>query len=404
MELRLMQRFAASIAIAFLTACATSSPVTPAPSLSSFIEERIATPPFQHALWAILIEESDGRVLYERNSHVLVMPASNRKMFTAATAISCLGETTRLETTLLVDGDDIVLRGGGDPSMGAWRYGREGDLDELAAAVRQRGIRTVRDVIADPSRFDRVTLPGGWKLGNLLRPYSAPVDAIAWRENDIDDNAPPEPALLAAMLLRDALVDAGIEVRGSARLDVTPRPQATRIAKLQSPELRILLAHFLKDSDNLYGEMFLKQLAPAPASYDAAFAIERRFLSEEAGLDPDEFSFYDGSGLAPDNLITASSAVKILRWMNHPYRASYWWTALTTPGEGGTLHRRLGGLEQRFRGKTGTINGVNALSGIVKCNDGKTRYVSVIANHHTGASSDATKIIDAIVQKVAAIE
>jgi serine-type D-Ala-D-Ala carboxypeptidase/endopeptidase (penicillin-binding protein 4) len=399
-----MQRIAASIAIAFLTACATSSPVTPDASLASFVEERIATPPFQHALWAVLIEESDGRVLYEHNAHTLVMPASNRKMFTAATALSCLGETTRLETTLLLDGDDVVLRGGGDPSMGAWRYGREGDLNELAAAVRQRGIRSVRDVIADPSRFDRVTLPGGWKLGNLLRPYSAPVDAIAWRENDIDDSAPSEPALLAAMILRDALVDAGIDVRGTARLDVTPRPQATQIAKLESPELRILLAHFLKTSDNLYGEMFLKQLAPAPASYDAAFAIERRFLSEEAGLDPDEFSFYDGSGLAPDNLITASSAVTILRWMNHPYRASYWWTVLTTPGEEGTLHWRLAGLEQRFRGKTGTINGVNALSGFVICRDGKTRYVSVIANHHTGASSDATKIIDAIVQKVAAIE
>lgn len=402
MELRLIRRAIPALICVALLSCATTTAKAPA-SLASFIEEQIVLPPFDHALWAVLVEESDGRVLYERNAHVLVMPASNRKMFTAAAAASCIGPSTRLRTTLLLDGQDVVLRGGADPSLGSERYGRENDLAAFAAVVKQRGIRSVRDVVADPSRFDRVTLPGGWKLGNLLRPYSAPVDAIAWRENDINDTAPAEPALLAAMTLRDALVEAGVEVLGRARLDIAARPDATELASVESPELAFLLATVLKNSNNLYAEMLLKQLAPAPANYDVAFDVERHFLAEEAGLNPDEFRFADGSGLAPDNLITASSAIRILRWMNHPYRASLWWMVLATPGEDGTLRRRLSGLEQRFRGKTGTINGVNALSGIVLCQDGRTRYVSVIVNHHAGASSDAARIIDAIVQKVAAL-
>ena len=50
----------------------------------------------------------------------------------------------------------------------------------IAAAdlLVRRGVTRVRDVVADVSAFDRVTIPGSWKVGNLGSDYSAPVDAI----------------------------------------------------------------------------------------------------------------------------------------------------------------------------------------------------------------------------------
>jgi len=51
--------------------------------------------------------------------------------------------------------------------------------------------------------------------------------------------------------------------------------------------------------------------------------------------------------------------------MNAGGRDGLFWTILAAPDEEGTLHKRLLPLATRLRGKTGTIAGVNALSGIV---------------------------------------
>src|SRR5262249_3709109 len=118
-----------------------------------------------------------------------------------------------------------------------------------------------------------------------------------------------------------------------------------------------------------------------------------------------EFRFVDGSGLAPDDLVTPAAIVRVLRWMNEPSRRGMWWALLATPGEEGTLRRRLIDLAPRLRGKTGSIAGVNALSCIIVSSTGGTnggyRYVSVVLNHHTAETAEALHAIDAIVKAAA---
>jgi D-alanyl-D-alanine carboxypeptidase len=58
-------------------------------------------------------------------------------------------------------------------------------------------------------------------------------------------------------------------------------------------------------------------------------------------------------------------------------------------------------LEDRVRGKTGTINSVNALSGIIAMPGGRFRYFSIAVNHHIGDSDETVKVIDAIVERAA---
>ena len=408
---------------------------------------------FDHSLWGIVVEDEAGRRLYEKNAKRLFIPASNRKLFSGATAASCLGFEQQLATDVFLDGNDLVLRGGGDPSFGGrWTFDRDALFASVVAALRARGIEEIR-VVADVSAFDRITLPPQWEIEDIGSSYATPVDALAYNENVVgisvsdcaravvdtdplfvsavanvtcsDDrpsisidaannvtiagpmpshfhslNAISSPALYAAQALASALKHAGIAVRGTVRTNVAPRAYEQRIATILSPPMWQLLSVEMKPSQNLYAEMLYKDAGGG--AYDGAREAERRFLIAEVGIDPAEFRFVDGSGVSATNFVAPEAAVKLLRWMNHPARRAAWWLILATPGEEGTLHRRLTELAPRLRGKTGTLTGVNALSGIVTGAGGGTRYFTIFLNHHAATSDDAQRVIDAIAREIAA--
>lgn len=376
-----------------LTACATTT--APPPST-----DPVTTKPFDQALWSVLIEEDDGTVVYSHNADKLMIPASNRKLFAAATIANCLGPDTQLHTEVYRDGEDLVLKGDGDPSLGSWRYHREHDFDALAETLRGRGITRIRDLIVDVSSFDRVTIPGAWKVGNLGSDYSAAVDAITWGESELPgDRAAEDPALYAGQTLRDVLDLRGISVENVRVHAVGPRAWGEKVASLPSPFVAQLLTTILKNSHNLYAEMLFKRASNG--TYPASFELERALLTGEANIGANSFRFADASGLAPDNFVSSRASVQILRWMNHPARRGFWWPLLAQPNNEGTLRNRLKPLEERLRGKTGTINGVNALSGIVAMPGGRYRYFSIVVNHHIGDSGEAVRIIDRIVSLLA---
>jgi len=432
-------------------ACATAR----TQSLTRRIDDIRHRPQLAGAIWGIDVVDDAGRTVYARHETTLLIPASNRKLFNAATVASCEGLDRQIATELWRDGDDLVIRGGGDPSLGGrWAFDRDAVFAPFVAALHQRGIAEVRDVIADVSLFDRVTIPGTWKVGNLGSDYAVPTDALAYNENVVgivadhcaapvvvtdpafvpananvacgrgepsvrSDNANaiamignmPEhfqtlagigdPALYAAQALRDVLEHAGIRVTGKTTVNATPRSWQEQIAVIESPPLWQLLSVVLKPSQNLYAEMLFKGLSAQPASYEAAEDIERRFLTSEVGVATSDFRFVDGSGLSPDDLVTPRAIVTLLRWMNDSSRRAIWWMMLARPGDEGTLRRRLLPFADRMRGKTGSINGVNALSGILNMPDGGHRYFSIIINHNAGDSSEALKAIDAIVGEIA---
>ena len=378
--------------ILLLTGCSTTTP--PQPPLE------FEPGNFHNAFWSILIEEDDGRVLYALNPDKLTIPASNRKLFASAAIVSCLGADTKLSTEIWRDGEDLIVRGDGDPSLGSWRWERQEDFDLLAQDLHARGIDSVRDVVADVSLFDRVTIPGNWKYGNLGSDYAAPVDALAWGENEIPvDRSVPDAALHTATALREALLLRGVNVTRGVRVNVEPRTWQERVTAIPSPFVGELLRTVLKNSHNLYAEMLLKRMGGG--TYENAFAVERAFLLSEVKLEDGTFRFVDGSGLAPDDLLTPRAAIRLLRWMNHPARRAFWWSVLAQPNNEGTLRRRLVTLEDRVRAKTGTVNGVAALSGIIAMPDGGYRYFSVIVNHHIGDGDEAAKVIDSLVEAAA---
>jgi len=435
------------LALLLLAGCATAQQ-----PLAQKIDALTAK--FDHSLWGIVVEDEAGRRLYEKNAQRLFIPASNRKLFSGATAADCLGFERQLVTDVFFDGQDLVIRGGGDPSLGGrWTQDRDALFAPVIDALRARGVAAIAgDVVADVAAFDRITLPPQWEIEDVGSSYATPVDALAYNENVVgisvgdcarpvvdtdplfvsaaanvtcsDDrpsisidaannvtvtgpmpshfhslNAIASPALYAAQALASALKHAGIAVRG-VRINTAQRAWQNRIATILSPPMWQLLSVEMKPSQNLYAEMLYKDAGRG--AYDGAREAERRFLTTEVGIDPAEFRFVDGSGVSATNFVAPEAAVKLLRWMNHPARRGAWWLILATPGEEGTLHRRLTELAPRLRGKTGTLTGVNALSGIVTGSGGDTRYFTIFLNHHAATSDDAQRVIDAIAREIAA--
>ena len=393
------------LALALTLCCAN---LARADSVAAAVDSALSTPPFDTAVWFVLVEDESGKILYEQNATKLAIPASVRKLFTAATVANCLDVESRLETQLWIDADDVVIKGGGDPSFGSERYGYEPEsasFEPFLKALRDRGIVQVRDVIADVSMFDRVTLPYQWKVGNITGDSAAPVDALVWSENDIGSTAVPSPGHFAADAFRQALEAGGIAVTGTIRTQTEPRAWGQHLSTIPSPFVYDLLATVLKPSHNLFAETLLKRVSAfreTPASYEQSRDQERAFLVSEVGIEPNSFRFVDGSGLAPDDLVTPAAIVRMLRWMNAPSRRGTYWNLLPAPGEReGTLRARLTPFSDRLRAKTGTVAGVNSLAGIIAGRDGGYRYFAVIVNHHLGSSGAANRLIDAIVAAAA---
>lgn len=134
--------------------------------LTATIDRALASEALDGSGAAILIVSLDhGDTLYRREADRLFTPASNRKLFTAASALHHLGPEYRFHTALLatgpIDGDtlrgDLVLVGRGDPDLVTE------DLAALADTLVNCGVRVVSgDVRADASWFDEIEWGSGW--------------------------------------------------------------------------------------------------------------------------------------------------------------------------------------------------------------------------------------------------
>jgi serine-type D-Ala-D-Ala carboxypeptidase/endopeptidase (penicillin-binding protein 4) len=145
------------------------------------------------ALWGVAVKSLDtGRVLYARNARTLMMPASNMKIVTLATAAETLGWDHRFKTTLETSGaieggvlkGDLIVRGGGDPTINRRDNRATAVFDQWAAALKSAGITRIEgNVVGDASAFDRQLLGQGWSWDYLQAGYAAPVSALELNEN-----------------------------------------------------------------------------------------------------------------------------------------------------------------------------------------------------------------------------
>jgi len=215
-----------------------------------------------------------------------------------------------------------------------------------------------------------------------------------------------DPALYAACALTDALERRGVAIAGRPVAlhrhpnQRTGTPDAVVLARRSSPELIELLRIMDKVSQNLYAEMFLREVArQQKGDGTRAEGLERmrRFLAG-AGIGADEYSFTDGSGLSSSNLVTPEAVVKLLRRMYASKEREPWMALLPVGGQDGTLASRFVGqpAARRIHAKTGTLSHASALSGYVQSATRGTLAFSILANNYGTPAADVRALIDRI--------
>jgi len=270
-------------------------------------------------------------------------------------------------------------------------------------------------------------LPGS----KLLRIYGTiAVDAPP----DQEQVAIEDPAEYAALALKGMLEARGIQVTGTARarhrLSVDT---ASFIAESHAPltlttagksEAQVcvslcaaLAAHLSpaliddvvvtnKVSQNLHAELLLRRLGRIfgdDGSAAQGARVVRQFLLD-AGVDKDDFFFFDGSGLSGHDLVTPRAVVRLLRYAGTQPWFADWKTSLPVGGEDGTLAGRFvkPPLKGRVFAKTGTLGEARALSGYLRCASGRTVAFSIMVDNHAPRSHADAMVMDRIVAAIAA--
>lgn len=220
----------------------------------------------------------------------------------------------------------------------------------------------------------------------------------------------PDPNQFTAAVFRRILAAEGIAVTGAIRvttdsLDYHHLRLGAPLAEIESRPVEDWIFPVLNSSQNWFAEMLLKQLGRQLAgegSWQAGNRVVRRFLIDSVGADSTQFRARDGSGLSAQNLVTPMTFARLLWWMQGHPRYPAFAAGMPRSGERGSLRTRFVGtpLEGRVRAKTGTISGVNSLSGYID-RPGKPPLVfSLIANHHALPGAQVVRQIDSVVTRI----
>jgi D-alanyl-D-alanine carboxypeptidase/D-alanyl-D-alanine-endopeptidase (penicillin-binding protein 4) len=163
-----------------------------------------------------------------------------------------------------------------------------------------------------------------------------------------------------------------------------------------------------KISHNLHAELLLRLLGKIHGT-DGSFAegarVVRQFLID-AGVDDNDFFFYDGSGMSTDDRIAPRALTQLLSYAARQPWGAAWRDTLPIAGVDGTLSDRFKNspLRGRLWAKTGTHNEANALSGYLTAASGRTIAFSILVNGHRPGSNAEVQAIDRIAEAIAAAE
>ncbi|MCB2154893.1 D-alanyl-D-alanine carboxypeptidase/D-alanyl-D-alanine-endopeptidase [bacterium] len=431
--------------------------------------------------WGVYaVNLSSGAEVADYQSRKLFLPASNRKLVTAAMAAKYMGGDATVRTVAhvpsisggIVQGD-LTIEAVGDPTWnGEFLGGRLGRsvLARLADQIADAGVKRVKgDLVIDTSRFaEPAPIPPGWtwedfqtidgaipsvfgieknlgrvvispgSVGSPVRvSFSSPVEpfeilnlsttgsagsaptlqldrglagktltitgSISSDSGEAARSMPlGEPVAHAARVLLEELADAGVHVDGNIRLSEAGREMGQVVAAVTSATVGDLLQEMNIPSDNFLAESTYL-LAGAElygrGSYNSSHAAEKRFWGS---LDVEDWEWVpmDGSGLSRKNLVTPHALVELLREM-HDDEAFV--DSLPVSGVNGTMRYRLtdGGLARRVRAKTGTLDGVAALSGYVTTNNGSQVAFSIMVNNADARATTLRRTVDDIVEVLA---
>jgi D-alanyl-D-alanine carboxypeptidase/D-alanyl-D-alanine-endopeptidase (penicillin-binding protein 4) len=183
-------------------------------------------------------------------------------------------------------------------------------------------------------------------------------------------------------------------------------PGETLLAEHRSAPLEQDVTYTNKESQNLHAELMLRALGrewTCTGSIAQGARVLRQFLLD-AGLEPSDFVFFDGSGLSGHDLVSPRATARLLQYAVHQPWFPAWKASLPVGGVDGSLEHRFAvpPLKGHVFAKTGTLGEARALSGYLDCASGRTLIFSIFVGNHLPGTSDDREVIDRIVATIAA--
>ena len=181
-------------------------------------------------------------------------------------------------------------------------------------------------------------------------------------------------------------------IRGALQTkQVREKPDAFAYQPLyvhKSPGADSLVYWFLQKSINLYGEAFIHTIAQQKsgfAAYEEGLKLVRQHWKER-GIDTGSLQIMDGSGLSPQNRVTAKALTQVMLYARkRPWYASFYAALPTFNG---------------IRMKSGTIGGAKTFTGYIKSKSGKEYAFAIMVNNFQGPSSAVVKGMYAVLDQL----
>ncbi|MBI4125131.1 MAG: D-alanyl-D-alanine carboxypeptidase/D-alanyl-D-alanine-endopeptidase [Deltaproteobacteria bacterium] len=357
-----------------------------------------------YAVWA-----DTGEPILAHNEDQPLIPASALKIVTAYCALKKLGPAYHFETRVLSEGpiqqgsvQNLTIQGEGDPSLVSER------LWVLIQELKARGLKKiVQNIYLDDSYFAAQEYPG--RQGNNHRAYNALTSALAVNFNSVPYYQNGEKHYrraqrpldyfageLAAQLKVHHIAFTGKILEGKTAT-------ARLLYSFPSKPLGLIVHDMNKYSNNFIAEQLVKHLGAKLLSPPGTTAKGIHVLNDclnKAGVEISQASLKNGSGFSLQNKISAKALVLVLLagWRDFTLRPEFT-ASLSVAGLDGTMEKRKipKELEGVLRAKTGSLNGVNSLSGFVPAKNGRLIAFAILMNDYKKDMGEAQKIQDRLI-------
>lgn len=319
--------------------------------------------------------KNDEEVIDSINAKQTKIPASVTKILTTYAILQKFPIGFKFKTQLFYDGDNLYLKGGGDPAFVSekmWYL-----VNEFTRAQIQK---INKDIVVDDTLFDDIRFDASRESKRVDRAYDSPIGAMSFNWNAVNIFIRPsdtgkkafviidpeneiyelinltktvagaakkelvvsinnsarkitvsgeivrgseekaiyksisDPDLWSGYQLKSFLKQRNIKVSGQVRRGIVPS-QARLVASVDSKSIPEILSDMNKFSNNFIAEMFTKNLAALEVKQNASLKQGVEMIQTQLnklGLTEKDFHIINPSGFTLENRLSASALNQVL--------------------------------------------------------------------------------------------
>lgn len=436
-------------------------PPTNLAPLENIANNWLKRPDLQHSLIGLeVMHIPSGHVLFSFNGRKRFTPASTTKVITTACAMDTFGPDFHYKTRLKLSGTisggklngNLLLEGSQDPTL------KTAELRELLGALSEKGIKSIEGKLLPagiPGGGDRfVTAWLAEDFGQDWMPPSSDLvldDNLARRDPGrgyqiVSKTAGPADNVLMSSLLNspfgpswvcfnpdkqvmefwhpDGPLCGGQLVGNPEQYNLAAAKSIIRsmgikiqdkdlpgyqtdpspFAEHNSRPLSEIIKKCLKESDNLYAQQLLRTIGtqpPVSKLFEKA-TLEERGLGRinswlaTIGVTPGEVVLYDGCGLSRKNCFTPHALNMVHKHMAGANLRSAYLDVMPFDGPAGAS-------TGTFRYKTGAMDSVRCISGVLVTAAAEPLAVTVMVNAHSPSIRELRASIGTLIDHLQAM-